>query len=65
NGVAERFIRTLKEQLLWVQRFDTVADLLVALHTFRQQYNQQWLVAKHNYCTPAVARLRLTTELAA
>ena len=65
NGVAERFIRTLKEQLLWVQRFDTVADLLVALHTFRQQYNQQWLVAKHHYCTPAVARLRLTTELAA
>ena len=24
NGVAERFIRTLKEQLLWVRTFDTV-----------------------------------------
>ena len=27
NGVAERFIRTLKERLLWVQRFETVAEL--------------------------------------
>ena len=24
NGCAERFIRTLKENLLWVQTFDTV-----------------------------------------
>ena len=23
NGVAERFIRTLKETLLWVRRFET------------------------------------------
>ncbi|WP_139796631.1 hypothetical protein [Desulfacinum hydrothermale] len=27
NGVAEAFIRTLKEQLLWVQTFDTVEEL--------------------------------------
>jgi len=65
NGVAERFIRTLKEQLLWVQRFDTVADLLAALYPFRQPYSQQGLVGKHNDGTPAMARLRLTTELAA
>src|SRR3954462_15972211 len=26
NGCAERFIRTLKENLLWVRTFDTVAD---------------------------------------
>ena len=24
NGVAERFIRTLEENLLWVQRFETI-----------------------------------------
>jgi hypothetical protein len=24
NGVAERFIRTLKENLLWVRTFDTI-----------------------------------------
>lgn len=31
NGVAERFIRTLKEQLLWVRTFPTVEELRQAL----------------------------------
>ena len=31
NGVAERAIRTLKEQLLWVRHFATVEDLRQAL----------------------------------
>jgi putative transposase len=28
NGCAERFVRVLKENLLWVRRFDTVEELL-------------------------------------
>ena len=31
NGVAERFIRTLKENLLWVRSFDTIEELRLAL----------------------------------
>ena len=31
NGVAERFVRTLKEQLLWIETFETVEDLRLAL----------------------------------
>src|SRR5215211_6462107 len=31
NGVAERFIRTLKENLLWVRSFDTIEELRAAL----------------------------------
>src|SRR3712207_3275481 len=31
NGCAERFIRTLKENPLWVRTFDTVEELRVAL----------------------------------
>ncbi len=27
NGCAERFIRTLKENLLWVQTFETIEEL--------------------------------------
>ena len=34
NGVAERFIRTLKENLLWVRTFDTIEELRVALVLF-------------------------------
>ena len=39
NGVAERFIRTLKEQLLWVRTFDTVEELRQALLEFKERFN--------------------------
>jgi transposase InsO family protein len=65
NGVSERFIRTLKEQLLWVHRFATVAELLAALHAFKAAYNATWLVTKHQHRTPVEARLALTAEEAA
>src|SRR5579859_2091821 len=65
NGVAERFIRTLKEQLLWVERFHTVAELLEALHAFKHRYNREWLVAKHDHRSPAEARALLSAEVAA
>ncbi len=42
NGCAERFIRVLKENLLWVRRFDTVEELRLALLAFQQTYNQSW-----------------------
>ena len=36
NGVAERFIRTLKENLLWVRRFETIEELRLALLAFKR-----------------------------
>ncbi len=56
NGVAERFIRTLKEQLLWVEIFDTVEDLRKALLDFKRRYNRTWLLQRHDYLTPAKVR---------
>ena len=56
TGVAERFIRTLKENLLWVQTFDTIEDLRAALVEFATHYNKTWLVARHGYRTPAQVR---------
>ncbi len=56
NGVAERFIRTLKEQLLGVQTFDTVEDLRQALLEFKDRYNRHWLLQRHGYATPAQVR---------
>lgn len=38
NGVAERFIRTLNEQLLWVRTFQTVEGLRRALHDWVRLY---------------------------
>ena len=37
NGCAERFIRVLKENLLWVRRFDTVEELLYRSTVLRHQ----------------------------
>jgi putative transposase len=56
NGCAERFIRTLKENLLWVRRFATVEELRLALQAFKELYNQTWIVARHGYQTPAQVR---------
>jgi len=56
NGCAERFIRTLKEHLLWLKTFDTVEDLRLALHEFQRQYNETWLIGRHGYKAPAQVR---------
>ena len=56
NGCAERFIRTLKENLLWVRRFETVEELRLALQRFRETYNRSWIVERHGYKTPAQVR---------
>jgi putative transposase len=56
NGCAERFIRTLKENLLWLTTFDTVEELRLALHEFQRQYNETWLIGRHGYKTPAQVR---------
>jgi putative transposase len=56
NGVAERFIRTLKENLLWVRTFHTIEELRLALIEFAARYNETWLVARHGYQTPAQVR---------
>jgi len=59
NGVAERFVKRLKEQLLWCRTFDTVEELRVALHAFQRLHNEQWLVQKHGYRTPSQMRQAL------
>ncbi len=59
NGVAERFIRTLKEQLLWVRTFETVEELRVALLEFKERYNRGWLCERHSHQTPAAVRAAL------
>src|SRR5215208_1639519 len=58
NGCAERFIRTLKENLLWVRTFDTIEELRQALLAFRETYNTTWLVERHGFLTPTQFRQR-------
>ena len=62
NGCVERFIRTLKENLLWVRRFATIEELRLALHAFKDTYNQTWIVERHGYQTPAAVRAASQAE---
>jgi len=64
NGVAERFVKTLKEQLLWVQHFETIEQLRLALLAFRHRYNHAWLVQRHGYRSPAAVRADLLSRAA-
>ena len=65
NGCAERFIRTLKEQLLWIERFDTVEALRQALLAFKDRYNTEWLIERHGHQTPAAVRAAFAADAAA
>ena len=49
-------VRTLKEKLLWVRHFATVAELVEALREFKRRYNEQWLIERHGYRTPSQVR---------
>jgi putative transposase len=56
NGCAERFIRTLKENLLWLRSFETIEELRQAVLAFKERYNRTWIVERHGYRTPAQVR---------
>ena len=56
NGCSERFVRTLKEQLLWLRRFETVEELTSALQEFRERYNREWRIERHGWRSPSAYR---------
>src|ERR1700753_2112127 len=64
NGCAERFIRTLKENLLWVRHFQTIEELRHALLAFRETYNTMWLIERHGFMSPADFPHRQTQPVA-
>jgi putative transposase len=56
NGVAERFNRTLKEQILAGRAFRNIEEVREAVSQFVEQYNAKWLLAKLAYQSPEEAR---------
>src|SRR4051812_12488191 len=56
NGVVEKFIQTLKEQVLWIEHFDTLEQLRARIRQFARDYNEHWLLERHGYRTPRQAR---------
>ena len=56
NGIAERFNRTLKEQIIHGRIYRNIAELRDAVRDFVELYNAQWIVEKNGYLSPAQAR---------
>ena len=56
NGVAERFFRTLKEQIIHGRIYRTVAELREAVEEFVDLYNELWLPEKNGYRSPSATR---------
>lgn len=65
NGCAERFVRTMKEQLLWLERFETVDALNAALQDLKTRYNTEWMIERHGWISPAEKHRQLTASEAA
>ena len=56
DGVAERFFRILKEQIIYGRIYRTVAEVRDAVETFVDLYNDQWLPEKNGFMSPSATR---------
>jgi len=62
--VAERFIRTLKEECLYLHDFQSLEEARDVIGEFIERYNHGWLLERHGYRTPTEARQWLPREAA-
>jgi len=65
NGVAERFNRTLREQVLNGRIFKSLDEVRRAVAAFVELYNAEWLVEKLGFVSPSRARKAFTLRAAA
>src|SRR5947199_8689589 len=64
NGCAERFMRTLKEQCLYLHQFRDLEEARQVIGGFIERYNTEWIVERLGYRTPAQARRDALQEAA-
>ena len=62
NGVAERFNRTLKEQIIHGRIYRNIAELRDAVRDFVELYNAQWIVEKNGLSLPFIPSIAETLE---
>ncbi len=65
NGVAERFMRTLKEHGIYLHQFHSLEEARRLIAEFIERYNTQWLIERLGYRTPVQARADATPRRAA
>ncbi|HXH07984.1 MAG TPA: integrase core domain-containing protein, partial [Vicinamibacterales bacterium] len=53
---AERFMRTLKEQCIYLHRFGSLTEARAVIDEFIARYNREGLIDRLGHRTPAQAR---------
>jgi hypothetical protein len=48
----ERWLRTLKEECLYLHDFATLAGGAAVIGAFIERYNRQWLIERHGHRDP-------------
>jgi len=64
HGVAERFIRTLKEPCISLHQFASLAEAQRIIGEFIVRYTAEWLIERLGHRTPAQARAEALAEAA-
>ena len=64
NGIIERWMRTLKEECLYLHDFESLEEARAIIGAFIQRYNEQWILERHGYRTPAEVRRSSQEEAA-
>jgi hypothetical protein len=63
NGVAERFFRTPKEQIVHGRVYRTIGEVRAAVRALIDRYNAAWLIEKNGLRSPLAARAAWEREL--
>ena len=63
NGVAERFFRTLNEQIVHGRIYRTIDEVRAAVCAFIDRYNAAWLLEKNGLKSPRAARAAWERDL--
>lgn len=56
NGVMERWMRTLKEECLYLHDFETLEEARQVIGEFIERYNKAWLIERLGHRTPTEVR---------
>ena len=64
NGIMERWIRTLKEECLYLHDFQTLEEARAVIDEFIERYNREWLIERHGHRTPTEIRQTLANKAA-
>lgn len=65
NAYVERVIRTIKEELLWLNQYDTAREAHAAVESYVRYYNEERIHSSLGYRTPREAKAAYATLAAA